>query len=492
MTQVKVRHPGLSVKVFKNVGRSTIDGSVPVSTRFSGQKRSIDLVPHLGEHGNVSVTKSVREPAGAFSIALTDQIDSDAQDSLYGLIEPMDVVEIRMASDAYKSVGELPIMMRGFVSNVKRDETMQPDGKPIRRVIVTGQDYGKIWQILQIFFLPNAPQGENYLTSFPFFARFGLTFNTMPANQFVREVFEKVVNPYIQEMGGQGGNDPAASPLLAIVPDIQIQDGVVSPFGVGGWSGGSIYELLSQHCDIGAWNELYIEDRSDAPYVVYRPNPFKAIGTGKLIQSGAREPETIDITRSDIVKLEAGRSDAHVANYFWVDAPRFTLNYSDTARAFAFNGAPETFYVQNYGNVNPKLYGMRKMWEQTQQGGSSEKYNGNGTPAGSARQVDAGSALDWMTARRVQLIDQNKDNVMLEQGSMRIKGNESIRAGKYLKYKHGNMTSEYYCVSVTHDFVPFQTYQTTVMFERGTGFVDRVQKGTGIASPYWSELSERS
>lgn len=490
--RINVRHPGLSVKLLKNVGRSTIDGKVPVSARFSGQKRVIDLAPFLGEQGAVNVTKSVREPAGAFSITLTDMINQAAQDSLYGLIEPMDVIEIRMAGDAYKSSGQLPIMMRGLVSKIGRAEAMQPDGKPVRRVTVSGQDYGKIWQILQIFFMPNAPQGGNLITSFPFYARFGLTFNTQPADEFVREVFEKIVNPYIKEIGGQGGNDKEASPLLQILADIQIKDGIVSPFGIGGWNGGTIFDLLSQHCDLGSWNELFIEDREDAPYVVYRPNPFMAAGDNSFIQANPVPPRIVQLTRSDVVSMNVDRSDSNVANYFWVDAPRFALNYGETARAFAYQGDPNSFYVEDYGNINPKLYGTRKMWEKTQQGGRGEKYNGNGTPAGSARQVDEASVIGWMTARRNQLIAQNKDNVVFEQGSMKIKGNETVRAGTYARLAHGNMDSYYYCVSVSHDYLPFQSYQTTINFERGTGFIDRSQKESGTASPYWSEVAEQS
>lgn len=492
MKPIKVRHPALSVILRKNVGRTTLDGNVPVSTRFAGQRKVIDLTPFFGDQGSVRITKSVREPAGGFVLTFSDKISAEAQDTVYGLVEPQDLIEIRMAGEGDKQTSNgPPIMMRGFVSNVRRTETMQGNGRPQRAVIISGQDYGKIWQILQVFFMPNAPQGENLITSFPFFARFGLTFNVMPAEQFVQEVFEKVINPYIREMRAQGGNDPAASALMEIKTDMQIADGKVSPFGLGGWAGGAIYSLLSEHCDLGAWNELFIEDREDGPYVVYRPNPFMS-ADGKTyimpVQPG-KEPTFVPIAREDIVSMVADRSDANVANYFWVDSPRFNLNYSETARAMAYQGAPETFFVQDYGNVNPKLYGTRKMWEATQQAGRGETNNGNGT-YGDARNINEAEAIAWMTKRRLQLIEQNRDNVILESGMMRLKGNEKLRAGVYARLTNGNMESDYYVVSVQHDFIPFGSYTTTINFERGTGFIDRVQKGIGRASPYWSELAE--
>ncbi len=491
--RVSVRHPQVSVKLFKNVGRSTLSGGVPVSERFAGQRSEIDLAPFLGEFGSVSVTKSIRDPAGGFSVTLTDKISGRDQDTLYGLIEPMDLIEIRMAGNAYQySQGStLPIVMRGFVSDVSRNESMQSNGRPARRVTIRGQDYGKIWQMMQIFMLPSAPEGYNAITSFPFYARFGLDFNTQPVDQFVGQVFDRIVNPYIQEMAGQGTNDAAKTRLQTITKDIRASDGMVTPFAIGPWAGGSIYELLTQHCDIGPWNELYIEDRDAGPYVVYRPNPFMTADSKSFInkQRDDQEPQFVDITRSDIVSMDVKRTDANVANYYWVDNPRLFLNY-DPSKLMSYTGSSESFFVRNYGNVNPKLYGTRKMDGHTQLGDVSERYNGNGTPAGSQRDVDESAFISHVNARRQQLIEQNKDNVVFEHGTMRLKGNERIGAGRYLRLAYGNMTSHYYCVSVTHDFLPLQQFATTVQFDRGTGFIDRAQKGGGSQSPYWSELAD--
>jgi len=489
--KITVRQPGISLKLRKNIGRSTIDGRVPVSARFQGQQREVELSPYLGEHGSVHVRKSVREPAGAFSITLTDQVNDAAQDSLYGLIEPMDVIEIRMTGDAYKSVEQLPIMMRGFVSEVRRTQAVQADGKPVRKITISGQDYGKIWQIYQIFSLPNAPEGWNLILDFPFFRRFGLTFNTMPAGQLVKEIVERILNPFLTSMGALAGEHQ--SPVTTLrTSGVQIRDGNVAPYGIGGYISGTIYALLNEYCDIGAWNELFIDDLEDGPTVVYRHNPFLSAGDGALIQPGATMPAITSITRSDVVMLDASRTDSNVANYFWVDAPLLTLAYGPFPRAMAYHGDPNSFYVQNYGNIDPRLYGMRKMTHSTQQWGSNQRYHGNGTPASPERDAEQSNAINWIDSRRKSLIAMNRDNVIFESGSMKLKGNESVRAGTYLRMKNGNMESMYYCVSVAHDFVPFQTYQTSVNFERGTGFIDRSKQESGVASPYWSELADQS
>lgn len=504
MKPVPIRHPGLSVILRKNVGRKTLNGALPVSERFAGQNKTIDLWPFLGETGRVVVHKSVREPAGSFTITFGDQI-SKADDSVYGLVEPMDVIEIRMAGDAYqhpKRSGStsdakpesLPIMMRGLVSSVQRSESMGPDGKPQRFVTVSGQDYGKIWQILQVFNSPYVDPKANLITSMPFFAQFGMALNTNYAEDFVRDVFKQVVNPFIDRMREQAsGGDKSTSPLMNISTDgIEISAGVVSPFGIGGWGGGTIYSLLQEHCDAGAWNELYIEDRESGPVVVYRPNPFMDLDPKetKYVMPLKTEPKFVPVTRADVVSMTVERSDQNLANYFWVDAPRFAINYGETSRQLAYLADPNEVYIQNYGNNSPKLYGIRRMWEQTQQGGRGELNNGNGTPEGSARTISEKSCLEWMNERRRQLVAMNKDNVILEHGSMTVKGNEALRAGVYARLAHGGMTSDYYVTSVTHDFIPFQRYLTHVEFERGRGFADRVAREGGKQSPYWGEVAE--
>lgn len=488
MKQVKIRAPGVSVVLRKNIGRKTVSGAKAVSERFSGQNRLIDLTPFIGDSGRVSVRKSVREPAGSFSITFSDRMAVD-QDTVYGLVEPMDVIEIRMAGDKHKSQ-PMPIMMRGLVSRIDRHEAMGPDGHPQRTVTICGQDYGKIWQILQIFNSPYVNPEANLITQFPFFAQFGTAINTDYAEKFVEDVFAKVVNPFIDKMRNQAGGGSSASPLVHIRTDgILVKDGKVSPFGIGGWGGGTIYSLLTEHCDIGTWNELFIEDRDEGPTVVYRPNPFKNVETGQYIMPADKAPTHVRITREDVVSMAVSRSDEQVANYFWVDSPRFLMNFGEVARMMTQYAKPGEVFVTDYGNINPQLYGARRMFEQTNQCGRGELHNGNGLKA-DAQTIVTGEAIAWVNKRRQQMVEQNKDNVVLESGSLTLKGNDEVRAGRYLRLAHGGMVSDYYAVSVSHDFVPMQRYVTSVEVERGMGFVNRVQRGGGRQSPYLGELGD--
>jgi hypothetical protein len=72
----------------------------------------------------------------------------------------------------------------------------------------------------------------------------------------------------------------------------------------------------------------------------------------------------VTIKSDSIVSISARRTDVNVANYYWVAAPRFNMNYDDPSRMMANFSALQgssPYYVQDYGNVNPTLYGTRKL-----------------------------------------------------------------------------------------------------------------------------------
>lgn len=502
---VPVHHPKIRVLLYKTIGRQNIAGQTAASQRFKGSNRIIDLTPFLGESGSVRTNKSVRDPAGGFSITLADKLSIAQEDSLYGLIEPMDIIEIRMARDPWKYANSglrenLPIHMRGFVSDVRRTEVIGQDGHPARAVLLTGQDYGKIWQIMQIFYMPNYVFGQDLLSVLKLFINYGVGFEPdIPGGQFVKEVIDKVLNPYILLIAGQSGLgvDVSGAPV-GFVQTIQSLDafvtqGVISPFGANNFQGGTIYELLRKFCDVGPFNELFIEDREDnagGVAVVYRPNPLRTVDGAWIQDPGAFPPEFILVTDADIVGVDEMRSDADVANYYWVDSPRYALQNSAVMKMAAAIGPEETFFLKTYQNSAPELYGLRKIETSIEQGPNTERTRGDGQKKG-ITDAEAANSVEWLEQRRLTLMAQNKDNVVFERGSIRLKGREDIKAGKYLNINRNGFKWECYAVNVSHDFMPFGNFTTTVSFERGTNFIQRVQREGGAQSPYLSELNAR-
>jgi hypothetical protein len=171
MPQLINARPQISVKLFKTISRKTIDGKSSVSERYAGKTESIDLEPFMGDGSVVRTSKSVREPAGGFSITFADKAQNavGSLETVYGLVEPMDVVEIRMWGGVGARPAKLPIVMRGFVSSVRRTQSMGDDGRPYRSVELSGQDYGKIWQTYQVIHLAAYNAGKPLLTTYVLF-----------------------------------------------------------------------------------------------------------------------------------------------------------------------------------------------------------------------------------------------------------------------------------------------------------------------------------
>lgn len=485
---IQLYTPDVRVTLYKTIGRQTVDGQTPVSQRVLDTNKTIDLTPFMGESGSLRVSKSVREPAGGWSLTLPDQpyVQGGSLESLYGLIEPMDFIEIRMRHNlpgsSSSSSPTPPVYMRGFVSGISRNEAMGNDGKPMRTVTLNGQDMGKLWQIMQIKYMPGYVVGENYLSSFKLYERFGAGFVTgMTAAAFVTEVVSSLVNPFLKSLMPPNTTNPTSINL-----DVSVANGVVDVGGIQNQQG-TIYSLLSYFGDVGIWNEIYLEDREDGVYCVYRPNPFKDIN-GTVIQDDAPALMPIDVDAKDVIALNVSRGDADVSNYYWTRAPRFELVSDIYRQQWAVGADPATVDLGQYANSAEQFYGLRMMEVETQQGGNDVTTMSSGQPAAQQTNRDA-SMANWINNRRAIVVAQNKDNVLLESGTARIRANETIKPGSYVRIVRGSFSSTFYVPSVDLDYVPFQGLFMTLKLERGNGFVQRVASGTGVQAPYSAEMS---
>lgn len=495
---VPVHGPQFQVTLYKTVKRETIDGKEKVSVRYGSTTKTIDLTPFMTDMSTITTSKSVREPAGAFAITVSDQAYSVAlgTDTLYGVVEPMDMVEIRFRR--YQNGSPLPpVIMRGFVSDVSRSESMGPDGTPMRGVTITGQDYGKLWQMLQIFYGPSYVIGQDILSAFGMFERFGAGFKIgQKGSEFLREVLDKILNPYVKGIVAKNSTNPAKIELKTLGTD-----GITSLSGTQNQEG-ALYDLLRRFLDVGTWNELFITEDDEKVYCIYRPNPALDVN-GKPIDADVKEPVAFrpgekditklvfyDVPAEDIVSLDVSRTDANVANYYWVRAPRYELA-SDiyTRQAAATASDKKSIVLSDYVNTKGDLYGIRKLEVQTEMGGDDVTNTSTGLSETEKVKRDT-SMINWIASRRQILVEQNRDNVLLERGTMVIKGNENIRAGNYVKLRRGTFTALYYVVQVDHQFSPFNRFISVLQVDRGLGFVERMRKNGGPDSPYYAEMAD--
>lgn len=513
MPKLVSANPQISVHLYKTISRKTIDGQTAVSARYQGKDEFIDLTPFMSEGSMVRTSKSVREPAGAFAITFADKPQKDlsfepgtpsasALESIYGLVEPMDMVEIRMWRGVGSKPAKLPIIMRGFVSDVQRSQTMSDNGMPQRQVVITGQDYGKIWQMFQVLYLAAYSEGKGLLTNFQLSELFGVAVkNAMPAGEFVRTMVQKILNPFLKEFMPENSTMPKE---LLTGDSIAVKHGMVNQSFQQ--MQGAIYDILKFHGDVGVWNELYTEDREDGVHVVYRPTPAllltkKEGAKDRKIQDDAPDPIFVDVRDDEIQSHSVARTDANVANFFWVNNSRFDLIDDMQRKLASIPSDSSKVSIKEYPNSAVKYYALRPMYAETQQGGDEVTNQTSGLPP-SEHEARSVKQEAWIDKRRRLMMEMNKDNVVLERGSVRIHGGpmrgassdgtiQSMKAGDYVRFGMGELSYIAYVVEIAHEFNAFESYMTTLTFERGEGFVARAELEGGINSPWLAEQAAR-
>lgn len=507
MPQILDTSPQISLRLFKTISRTTIDGQSSVSTRYAGKSESIDLTPYLNLGSSVRTSKSVREPAGGFSITFADKPQSSMAEalgfplsqleSIYGLVEPMDMIEIRMSGGLDISLGELPIIMRGFVSNISRTQAMGDNGQPQRQVVITGQDYGKIWQTYQVIFLAAYFEGKALLTSFALWEMFGMkAVAAMPAGEFVRTMIEKIINPHLDQLIPKNSSLPRS---ILTGESIAVKHGMVSN-SYQNMQGG-IYDILKFHGDVGIWNELYTEDREDGVHCVYRPIPALHLtapegAKDRKIMDDAPDPIYCVIKDSLVKNVGVARSDSSVFNFYWVNNSKYDLIDDMQRKLASIPSGDGKVSLKDYPNAAVKYYGVRAMYGETQQFEDGVTNSTSGQEEG--EQGKRGVKLEaWIDRRRRNMLEMNRDNVVLERGSVQIKGgvmrpdgSESMKAGDYARFLVGQTTWDAYVVQIDHDFQPFQGYTATLTLERGEGFANRTGQFSS-SSPWLAEQASR-
>ena len=493
---IKVDGPQIQILLFKTTG---VNFSTGVQYRgAAGAIDGVDITPFLGDAGSVRTTKGVDEPCGAFSIVFADRCSDTGADTVYALAEPMDMVEIRMARIPVGVGGTPPLVMRGFISSIRRPETIAADGSPQRVVVIQGQDMTKLWFNWSI--LPEAQMAGSLvsmLSTYTLLAATGINFALMPVAEFIATFNDAIMNAAVGQLSAFSGR---AIPTFDIVASVPADQGLVSASILQGFPGGTYWDVIDYVAD-RPWNELWVFDPPDGgnPQLIFRPVPYKDLGGG-LIMPGATDPGFIQRDIGEIVSLDALRTDHRTANFFWVP-PGTSLPDSAGMTAirnvFEMTGGslgPPLFDI-DYDNSNKALYGLRKMQHDTRLIPSAIPNPRSANLNEPGVRITAGDITTlWNIERANQLRLLNHDNVVWETVEMVLKGHEELVPGKYLRWTRGQfrdsgLLSEAYIMRVAHSWVPLKSgtsagWTTTLTLERSDGFYKRDQLG---ASPYWME-----
>lgn len=460
---MKVYQPQVSVTLVKTSSQSTAIG-------MSAALSEIDITPWFGDSSSIETSKGVRQPAGTFAFTLPDKPYKGK--SLYGLITPMDYVIIRMAHDSsQQSNGNYPLIMYGLVSDVTSNTSLQ-GGKPQRTIKITGHDFGKILQVLQIIYLPGSTTekfaADAYRYQHIYEQDAGM--KTRSAAEWVQLTLDKIINPFINKLSLVGGQRLVRHLMINGMTAKVAVGGNINTFTPTTLHDVSMHKFLTTLLDAPVFNELYTEDSEEGVTLVVREVPFKDIYTDKFVQERAYA-DSMDISTDDIISQSFNRTDARVANYYWVNGSHYAYYTNEQLKNTALQGNFDSFIIFGYENSDRSMYGVRLM----EMGSSlqpNDYYQADNPKAEKIPAIEQ-SLQSWLAQRRKVLMAMNKDNVLLESGTLQLRGNEAIKAGAYLQiYDKGVRLGEVYAHTVNHQFRPFYGYLTSVQFDRGTLFFE--------------------
>lgn len=408
-----------------------------------------DLEGWLGEGCSVHTSKSIREPMGQFSITFLDKEHPDFLDSVYYMIAPMDGIEIRMAHDGSKAP---TLVMRGFVSDVRRDETMGQDGKPVRRITVIGHDVGKLLVQHRIYMLPTPEEVHKTITAWGVLIKyFGSGAKHKTVSEYVN-IFTSILQDHLNIL--LAGSEMAVS--LSAQPNAE---GMVPPLVINNLNDVSYYEHMRHVLDVGPFNELFTRDTEAGAVLHVRPNFY--------------QEEGLSITERDVQAMSSHRTDANVANFFWARISRSQLFDQATARIQAVR--TQSYDLRGFDPCSQDKYGWRKM--EVDVSLFPPDHGLEDTPTFDQYVNNSGALYPWLTYRQSTLVANNVYNAQLEDGVFRIDGNEAALAGTWLTLNKGETTQRHYIVSVDQEFQVYGNFTTTLRCERGDGYMTRMGGG---------------
>lgn len=401
----------------------------------------------------------------------------------------MDIVEIRMGrfpQVAPFPSGKQPLIMRGYISEITRDETIAPDGTPQRTVCVKGQDSAKLWFNWSV--LPEAQtlaDIETMVSTFRLYAATGIRTELMPVNDVVTAIVQEMMNPRVGMLSNfSGWTIPEFNPVCT-VPEGTVWPSIFDQFLLGG--GGRYWDLLEWVAD-RPWNELFVRDNpeTEIPDLIFRPVPYFD-EDGGLIMPGAEAPPIVDRDIGEIVSINMSRSDHKVANFYWVPPISPEHQFMNNIQSISAQ-AGERITSIDYDNSNVSLYGLRKMMHTTRLQPTELPQNVPPNVHFPGERIAAGAAAtEWHIYRAEQLKLLNRDNVVWDSADMTLQGMPDLLIGWTLRWVRGQrrgqgFTCTGYITQVEHEFRPLRAggqahWLTHLRLERCNNFLERDAAG---------------
>ena len=387
---------------------------------------------------SITTTRDMQADSPTFSIELT------TRKPWHKWVASNDLVIIQM----YRPPEALATVFVGLVDDCRK-RVVVADNTVQRIISVVGRGVAKAFIRFDVGIVPEA---EYASTSVGWLESAGITLAGSAPGRIVEAIWDIICMKHINYKWSNGKTlFDYVKKSVKDRPNLKLLDSS----NIMNWQG-SIYALFKEVAE-EPFYEVFWEILGGLPTLVVRPTPFNKPDWDNL--------PVIKITDADVVSDEVGRSDVETYSIFSVGAK--TL--------FSPHDTYKTFGVLPYWNKEyAKKYGNSRLHVET-------SY----TSVSSSEDVEL--QTDTMRELMRDLYNWNIKNNSMLNGNLVVKGSNKYKVGTRIIYTstENNSKNEFYVTSVTHTFVNFGKYTTTLGVTRGLPPKERF-------TPPWNKYEEYS
>ncbi len=438
---------------------------------------------------SITTNKDLGNPAGSFSINFVPRKD-DKGYTWFDKLDAYDYVQIEL-----KGINDpdFAVVMRGIIDTVNKSESWD-GGTPNRVITVSGRDFGCLLTDHQIAYVPELGQDQALEGMLTYLA----WKNFIPGNVNAQTAFDTIWDRFEFSLDlevGAGSNRWSATGEAERLGEQVKQkfgrkaeaffpDDKTNLWHLKGYEG-SYWNAFAQYQD-KPWHELFVYDvpkESSGAYLILRPSKLKDAkgnyhkSVNDLLSNALMYPPDFKFYSRDLISMNVSKSQAEVFNYF-LTIPALQLLTKIAWRGFCLSTNKGDFtksenpYFQS-SNFYPAYmgkYGVRKYEATTYfinlDVGQLEKKESN-KQLQYETEVAAPAFLKKGVERTRTLVAWFLHNEFLLSGNIDIAGTNQAIVGTYAQHWDDPASMEYYTEGVSHSWVLFQSFRTSLRVTRG-------------------------
>jgi hypothetical protein len=460
--------------------------------------RKFRVTSALGQYDSeilaINTNKDLGNPAGTFNILFVPKKDS-SNFTWFDKIDAYDYAQIE-----FKGINDpdFRVVMRGLIDTVNFSESWE-GGTPQRSITVSGRDLGCLLTDHQIYYIPELSKEaalEGMLTYMAW-----KNFIPGPVNAYgaFKVIWERFQHGLDLSLGGgqikQKFDFFAAQSFENDKTNLWHLKGYEGPY----WNAFAQYQDKPFH-ELFVYDDFLDESNGGKSWLILRPVRFKdARGTyhnsvTDYLGNPILYPKDFTFKNKDLVAINVNKNQNEVYNYY-ITIPTLQLLSKmsfrglclSTTKGSSFKDSENPFFQTN--KLMPAYigkYGFRKLEATTyfinlDVGQLEEKDRGKNYEEG----VLVPAFIKTGIERNRMLVAWFMHNEFLFSGTIDIAGTNRATMGTYAQNEDDKM--EYYTEGVSHSWVLFQHFRTSLRVSRGQ---PQSSEGGLVGNKYGVQMTE--